>query len=60
MRTGAGGTSAPTSFGWRASPMSNTRTPAFCQVAKINLSLTKLPGRFSWMLCGPKWPPLRL
>ena len=25
---------------------------------KISSELRKLPGRFSWMLCGPKWPPL--
>jgi len=26
-------------------------------VEKISSELTKLPGRFSWMLWGPKWPP---
>ena len=28
--------------------------PPFCHVEKIRVELTKLPGRFSWILCGPK------
>ena len=38
--------------------MSNTRTPALCQVAKIVVEDWNDPGRFSCRLCGPNRPPL--
>ena len=38
--------------------MSNTRTPALCQVAKIVVELWNDPGRFSCRLCGPNCPPI--
>src|SRR5439155_10975137 len=53
---GRGGTKYPTASGRPGSVRSTIRSPALNQVLKMVRSLRKLPGRFSWTLCGPKRP----
>src|SRR5437773_398483 len=54
---GADGTKQPISRTCLGSEVSYTRRPPLKYVANTIVSLLKVPGRFSWRLCGPKRPP---